>query len=127
MSGGHFEYRDVSLCDEIFGYQLSPHYGIGEKGQSRLAAKLNPLEDRQISEIVFDMLCLLSSYDYYRSGDTGEETYRDDVQRFKEKWLSPNRKQIDERTVNEMIEDLREEIYKTIGIEKPLENSPTDC
>ena len=45
--------------------------------------------DRIISELVFDVFCLLHSFDWYKSGDTEEEDYLEDVKFFKKKWLKP--------------------------------------
>lgn len=61
------------------------------------------------------MFCVLHSYDWYRSADTCEEGYREDVERFKTKWL----KGIAEDRVKEMIarelEAAREELEKALG------------
>lgn len=116
MSGGHFNYSNDTLCREIFDWEVSPDYGERGFKQSNLAGRINPLKDRIISEIVFDVFCLLHSYDWYESGDTREETYRKDVKRFKEKWL----KLMPEDRAKEIIEDeisnLREELYSAFGI-----------
>lgn len=90
MSGGHWNYETDSVCREIFGWGLDPDYGLNSeevKKNALLARKLNPLEDKELSELVYDVFCLLHSYDWYISGDTGEEDYRNDVKYFKEKWL----------------------------------------
>ena len=69
-----------------------------------LRTKLNPLEDKELSELVYDVFCLLHSYDWYISGDTGEEDYRNDVKYFKDKWLK--------RSSNYRVKD---EIDKTLA------------
>ena len=56
MSGGHFEYLDGRLKDEIFGYENKVK---------------NVFEDREISELVFDVLDLIHEFDWYYSGDAG--------------------------------------------------------
>ena len=92
MSGGYFDYTDQQLTDEIFN--LWSNYDIGGKIQdscAKKARKLNPLEDEDMSELVYDVLCLLHSFDYYKECDTSEETYRNDVEALKKKWnLSKN-------------------------------------
>ena len=60
MSGGHFGYLDSRLKDEIFGWTDKPE---------------NVFEDREISELVFDVLDLIHEFDWYYSGDTDKETY----------------------------------------------------
>lgn len=108
MSGGHFDYLNDSLCREIFGWTLDCNYGERGFAQSPAAGRINPLEDRVISEIVWDVFCLLHSFDWYKSDDTGEEDYREDVERFKKKWL----KTIPKARIKEIVDD---EIAKTEG------------
>lgn len=115
MSGGRFDYRNDQLCNEIFDYTVYPEYGAAGFKQSRVARTMNPLEDKIISELVFDVFCLLHSFDYYKSGDTGEETYQEDVKRFKEKWLKPMRGKRAREIVDQEIEELRKELYKAFG------------
>ena len=118
MSGGHFNYTNDRVCDEIFGWTVRADYGDEGFAQSKIARKLNPLEDLVISEIVFDVFCLLHSYDWYASGDTCEETYREDVKRFKEKWLKSLSKLHMREIVNEETSRLRDELFKAFNIEK---------
>ena len=101
MSGGHFDYRNDNLCHDIYGWTISPNYGDRGFEQSKFARQADPLDDIVMSELVFDVFCILHSYDWYQSGDTCEETYREDVQRFKDKWL----KQIPDERVREIIDD----------------------
>ena len=60
MSGGYFGYRDTSLKSDIFGYSDKPD---------------NVFEDREISELVWDIFDLIHDYDWYKSGDTCKENY----------------------------------------------------
>ena len=88
MSGGYWNYQNDYLCGEILG--IGADYVLDSKEHKEdilQIRKLNLLEDRVISEIAYDVFCLLHSYDWYRSGDTCEETYRKDVETFKKKWL----------------------------------------
>lgn len=101
MSGGHFSYTNDQACREIYGWTLSPDYGDRGFSQSKLARIVDPFDDLIISELIFDVFCLIHSYDWYASADTGEETYRADVRRFKEKWL----KQLPEERIREIIDD----------------------
>lgn len=101
MSGGHFEYADSRLKDEIFGWMDTPR---------------NVFEDREISELVWDVLDLIHDYDWYVSGDTCKETYLNAKAKFKRKWLS-NRGVRVKRIVDDAIGEIRNELYETFGFD----------
>ena len=115
MSGGFWEYNNDTLAQSIYGWDMLPDYGEDGFSQSQKAWKRNPLEDKLMSELVWDVFCVLHSYDWYKSGDTGEDSYREDVERFKEKWLTV----IGEDRIKEMVarelETAREELEKAFG------------
>lgn len=136
MSGGYFDYRDNDISTRLFGYRVETVYGIGEeKFYSRtpaqrggyehysisrrdeylknlkMARKQDPFNNIFITEIVYDVLCLLHSFDYTECGDTGDDQFDDDVQAFLSKWLSPN---ITKEVVDGKLEQVREDIYKAI-------------
>ena len=100
MSGGHFNYVDSRLKDEIFGWSDKCH---------------NALEDRELSELVWDILDLLHDYDWYMSGDTCKEKYLKAKSEFKKKWFS-NRGMAVRRTIDNAINELKQELYETYGI-----------
>ena len=102
MSGGHFNYLDGSLKSEIFGWTDKP---------------ANVFEDREISELVWDLLDLIHDYDWYASGDTCKETYLKAKAKFKAKWMG-NRGVRVRRIVDEALAGLREELYETYGIKE---------
>ena len=110
MSGGHFEYLDSRLKDEIFGYENKVK---------------NVFEDREISELVFDVLDLLHEFDWYYSGDTGKETYLGAKAEFKKKWFG-NRGIRIKRTIDKALDEVRAELYETYGIEEGERNERTD-
>lgn len=101
MSGGHWNYQDSRLKNEIFDYSNTPW---------------NALEDREISELVWDILELLHDYDWYASGDACKQNYLDAKTAFKKKWFS-NRGVRVKRTVDNAIDELRQELYETYGLE----------
>lgn len=111
MSGGHFNYQNDHVCCEIFGWGVNPDYGKEGFEQSKIARRLNPLEDIVMSELVFDVFCVLHSFDWYKSGDTCEETYRKDVQRFKDKWLKLLPQERIKEIVDDELEAVRERLY----------------
>ena len=102
MSGGHFDYVDGRLKDEIFGWTDKPH---------------NVFEDREISELVWDVLDLIHEFDWYKSGDTCEGTYLKAKAEFKKKWFS-NRGVRIRNIVDDAIADCKAELYKTFGFEE---------
>lgn len=105
MSGGCFNYIDSQLKSEIFGWCPNDTWD----GR-------NVFEDREISELVFDVLNLIHEYDWYYSGDNGEEKYLKAKAEFKDKWLKNPRVRV-QRVIDSAIEDLKQELYKTYGIE----------
>ena len=100
MSGGRFDYVDSRLKDEIFGWCDKPS---------------NVFEDREFSELVWDVLDLIHDYDWYASGDTCKETYLIAKENFKKKWFS-NRGVRVRRIVDEALKECKEELYKTFGL-----------
>lgn len=97
MSGGCFDYRNDSLKNDIFGWGDKP---------------TNVFEDREISELIWDIFNLIHAYDWYVSGDTCEDTYRKHISRFKRKWFS-NRGERVREIIDTAVSELRNELYKT--------------
>ena len=120
MSGGHcFDYRDMSLASDIFGYDVAVDYDLGneENEESRKTVrKKNYFEDVEISELIYDVFCLLHSFDWYKSGDTDEEDYRESVKYFKTKWFKTPRNEQIEKVITNSIEQLKEDMYKTFNL-----------
>ena len=116
MSGGHWDYRNDELSREVFGWGMYPDYGEAGFEQSFLARKKDPLEDKLMSEMLWDMLCVLHSYDWYICGDNCEETYREDVKRFKKKWLKRGEAELTRREIDVALEETRMELYKALGV-----------
>lgn len=87
MSGGRWGYMQSTLANDMFNWLVSVDYGDEGRAQSKVARQVNPMGDREISELVWDVLCLIHSRDWNLSGDTCDETYLKDVKAFKEKWF----------------------------------------
>lgn len=100
MSGGRFDYIDSRCKSEIFGWD----------DRCR-----NVFEDREISELIFDVFDLIHAYDWYASGDTCEETYLIKKANFKKKWLQCDDERV-KRVIDNAIDEVREELYKTYGV-----------
>lgn len=104
MSGGRFDYIDGRLKDEIFGWTDKPS---------------NVFEDREISELVWDVLDLIHDFDWYASGDTCKETYLKKKAEFKKKWFS-NRGVRVRRIVDDALKQCKDELYETFSLEDDL-------
>ena len=116
MSGGLFNYTNDRLSEEIFGWEFYPHYGKEGFSKSKRARKANPLEDKQLSEMLFDFLCLLHSFDYYKKGDTSEKVWKEDVKYFKEKWFGKTAEELVVREIELSMEEAKTELLETFGI-----------
>lgn len=124
MSGGYFNYSNDTAAREIFGYGPAITYGLEDlQGEAKLVAKDNPLEDHEISELVYDVFCLLHSYDWYKESDTGYETYRKDVVFFKDKWLRSDPSERMNRLIDQAIERIKDVAHKEI---EELKNEAQD-
>lgn len=120
MSGGRFDYANDNACYELFGYRVNADYGLGDvdyKESLKWVRKSNPMDDRLMSELVFDVFCLLHSLDWYESGDTGEDTYQKDVDYFKKKWLKAKPNEIVSREIEKSTSELRDELMRSLSIE----------
>lgn len=100
MSGGRFNYADSNLKSEMFGWTDEPH---------------NVMEDDEISELAWDLLDLIHTFDYYESGDTGRDNYIKAKNDFKNKWFKNSRKIRLEKIVDRKIEELKKDIAEMIG------------
>lgn len=98
MSGGHFKYRDASLLSEITdcGSDLNA----------------NPLEDRELSALLIDILQLVHDYDWYASGDTSRKDWVTAKDEFKDKWFKQDRNdrlsEIIQKRLDEVADELKE-------------------
>lgn len=100
MSGGRFNHADSQLKSEIFGGGDKP---------------CNVFEDREISELVWDVLDLIHEFDYYKSGDSDRNDYCEAKRKFKAKWLKPDTDRC-KRIVDAALNDCRSELYDTFDI-----------
>ena len=103
MSGGCFDYLDNRLKSEIFGYCC-------EKAK-------NIFEDREISQLIWEVLDLIHEFDWYKSEDTCKDRYLEEKAAFKKRWFS-NRGVRVKRIVDESVADLKRELYETFNIKE---------
>lgn len=117
MSGGTWNYANDTLAGDIFGWGIAIDYGLNREEHkiSAMRARIaDPLEDKELSELVFDVFCLLHSYDWYSSADTGEDTYRADVKAFKDKWLKRSGRQRIKDEIEKTLSDAKNTLYRDL-------------
>ena len=100
MSGGRFEYADMTAKNMIFNYDKCT----------------NVFEDREISELVWDMFDLIHEFDWYKSGDTDKSDYLKAKRAFKKKWFE-NRGVRARRIIDEAVAELKQELYETYDLD----------
>ena len=101
MSGGRFNHIDSQLKSEIFGWADKPR---------------NVFEDKEISQLIWDVFELIHAYDWYDSGDTSEKNYLEEKKKFKDKWLKEDRDRC-KLIVDEALTEVKAELYKTFGLD----------
>lgn len=79
------------LAGKLFAHSIELDYGTSGRMHSTTASRIDPMDDPEISEIVWDVLCLVYSRGKLEEGITPEEIYYKDVKRFKEKWFKEPR------------------------------------
>ena len=109
MSGGRCDYRDAAAQSEIFGW-----ISDGDKIP-------NVFEDREISELIYDVFNLIHDYDWYASGDTCKDTWLKSKKAFKKKWFGNNRGLRVRKIVDDAIKECKSELYETFGMESDTE------
>ena len=124
MSGGHWEYKSDYLAGIIFGYKIDVDYDLtsdAHDNSRRAVMKDNPLGDVEISALVYDVFCLLHSYDWAVSGDIDMSVYQNDVAAFKKRWLKKAREAQVLDVIDICTDNLRKELYRTFIGEPPGE------
>ena len=108
MSGGRFEYADMTAKNMIFDYDKCT----------------NVFEDREISELVWDVFDLIHQFDWYKSGDTDKSDYLKAKRAFKKKWFE-NRGIRARRIIDEAVAELKRELYETYDLDVKEEQLPS--
>lgn len=88
----------------------------------RTAIKNNPLGDPEVSALVYDVFCLLHSYDWAASGDTCSDSYRKDVEDFKKRWMKRSRNDQIRELIDICADNLKKELYEAFSLEMPPED-----
>ena len=80
--------------------------------------------DPEISALVYDVFCLLHSYDWAESGDTDMDAYQKDVEIIKSQWFKKARKDRIKEMIDISTEKLKEDLYKVFGFETESSSEP---
>lgn len=122
MSGGYWNFTNDSLAYELFGYQCNTSTGLeGDRHDAcfRDVVKNNPLYDPEVSALVYDVFCLLSSFDLAKSGDTCIDTYQKDVEVFKKRWFKKSRSEQVREIIDICTENMKKELYEAFSLDLP--------
>ncbi len=108
MSGGSHNYIANEINEALFGdrfeNRIDNYYiNVCDEKIARTARNLNPMHDRELSELMADVMCLLHGLEWFDSCDIGEEKYKECVNKFKSKWL----KRTEKDRLNSYLEDLK--------------------
>lgn len=93
FSGGSYNYEFYRVEDEYVG----------------------KMYDLELNELIKDLVPVLKSLEWWQSGDTSEEVYRKDVEKFKNKWFKGNREDRLKKIINDEIDKTKKELYQSIG------------
>ena len=110
MSGGSHNYIAYTINGELFEDRIETHYtNVCDEKNARIARNLNPMHDRELSELIADVMCLLYGLEWFDSCDIGEETYKECANKSKAKWMHRTEKD----RVNSYADDLKS-YYKNL-------------
>ena len=121
MSGGHFDYFHDKITQQIFDWNVDAYYNLGSEEQCRgavIARRMDLLNDVELSEMLYDLTCVLKAHDWWRSGDCGAECYNEAKQYFKEKWFGKTQRQRIEAQVDKAVRQFRRDVNDIFGNEE---------
>ena len=74
--------------------------------------------DQELNDLMQDIAELAHDLEWMDSGDISPDTYWETVRKFKKKWFKGNREERLRKYVDTEIMNLKEEMYKMIGVEE---------
>lgn len=76
------------------------------------------MEDEEMDDLMSDIVKVLHDLEWWKSGDIGEEDYRDTVKKFKKKWFNPDGREdkLREDRLKEYMEDILNRAKKEMEV-----------
>lgn len=74
------------------------------------------MEDPELDELMADVSRLAYDLEWYKSGDTSEETYRKTVKAFKAKWFKAERNKRIEKYIKEACAETENKLLRMCGL-----------
>ena len=93
MSGGSYDY----IC-----------YKLSEECKGRMY-------DAEMNDLIKDLCDLLHALEWWQSGDSSEDRYREELSHFKAKWFMGDRQERLKGYIDEQIGIVRSQLYSLIG------------
>lgn len=88
MSGGSHNYIAYDINGALFEDRIDSHYkNVCDEKIARVARNLNPMHDRELYELMADVICLLYFVELFDSCDIGKEKYKECVKNSKQSGL----------------------------------------
>ena len=94
MSGGSFDYMYYRVEDTYSGR----------------------MEDIELNKMIVDLCEVLHDLEWWQSGDTGEEDYRESVQKFKKKWFGKTQKERLTNAIEQETKDFEKRLKDAFGL-----------
>ena len=86
---------------------------------SRLSTECaGEMKDAEMNDLIDDLCKVLHDLEWWQSGDTSEEVYRETLSKFKAKWLGGNREERLKSYIDEQLSVTRCTLYNLIGIQR---------
>jgi len=80
--------------------------------------------DAEMNDLIKDLCEVLHDLEWWQSGDTSEERYRNTLTKFKAKWFKGDRQERLKGYIDEQIGIVRSQLYSLIG--EPQESEETE-
>lgn len=112
-----------TFVHDLYGWDVYVNYGEKGFNQSNIARNANPLKDKELSELLWDLLCVTYSRFYAESGDISEATYEKDREYFKTKWLKRSHKQRIKDEIDKHLTEARDQLYYELLVDKDDNNN----
>lgn len=95
MSGGSRNYIFSAIADNLVGRMY----------------------DAELDDLMADISALAYEVEWWDSGDTDEERYREVVKKFKKKWFGADRNERLKGYIDEKLAELKSDMYTMIGVD----------